>query len=173
MPENTTPTEVSRVANPAPSANIANAKLRRADNISVKLSPNDVAVLPQEATVLQPPLSQERLEEVWKLMLTSIAEVEPRLFEHLKDRKVKMVEEDVFELYVDNSYIESEIKMHLIRMLTYLRKKSGRPELNCLIKIVVVEKESRPYSARDKYDAMVKENKVLETMRIIFPDVEM
>ena len=44
----------------------------------------------------------------------------PKLAEQLKDKELRMDEEDFFTIIVNNSFIESEIKPHLIRMLTYL-----------------------------------------------------
>ena len=73
---------------------------------------------------------------------------------------------------MSNSYIESEIKPYLIRMLTFLRSKSGRPNLNCKTEVVYEEKEAKAYTPRDKYDVMQQANPILETFRIIFPEVD-
>lgn len=96
----------------------------------------------------------------------------PKLAEQLKDKELRMDEEDFFTIIVNNSFIESEIKPHLIRMLTYLRGKSGRPNLNCKTEVVYEEKEAVPYTPRDKYDVMQKSNPALDTFRVLFPEVD-
>ena len=58
-------------------------------------------------------------------------------------------------------------------MLTYMRQKSCRKNLNCRVEVVYEEHEATVYYARDKYDVMVKENPELERFRVLFPDVEL
>ena len=58
-------------------------------------------------------------------------------------------------------------------MLTYMRQKSCRKNLNCRVEVGYEEHEATVYYARDKYDVMVKENPELERFRVLFPDVEL
>jgi len=72
-------------------------------------------------------------------MLEALKGEFPKLYDHLKDKELRIDEEDHFTILVSNSFVESEIKQYLIRMLTYLRSKSGRPNLNCKIEVVYEE----------------------------------
>lgn len=105
-------------------------------------------------------------------MLNAMKEELPKLSEQLKDKKLNIEQEDFFTIEVNNSYLESEIKPHLIRMLTYMRNRSGRPNLNCRIVVVYEEKEAVVYTPRDKYDVMQKSNPALDTFRVLFPEVD-
>lgn len=106
-------------------------------------------------------------------MIEAMREPMPKLADLLADRKVRLEEDDLFAIIVSNSYVEAEIKPNLIRMLTYLRTKTGRPDLNCRVEVVYEEKESVAYTARDKYDVMASVNPMLNTFRVLFPDVDM
>jgi hypothetical protein len=119
-----------------------------------------------------PPLNQEGLRQCWDAMIEAMKNELPKLAEQLKDKELRMDEEDFFTIIVNNSFIESEIKPHLIRMLTYLRGKSGRPNLNCKTEVVYEEKEAVAYTPRDKYDVMQKSNPALDTFRVLFPEVD-
>lgn len=148
-------------------------KLRRVDSISMDLSQPNKTVDSIKNDVTSEPLTQEQLDTLWKETLNAMKEPLPRLYEQLQDKEVALESDDKFVIHVSNSYTEQEIKNNIIRILTYMRKRSGHPKLNCRVEITVVEREAKPYTARDKYDALLAQNPVLEMMRVIFPDVEM
>ena len=58
-------------------------------------------------------------------------------------------------------------------MLTYLRRLSHRPQLNCHVEVVYEEHEAVAYSARDKYDVMVQANPMLDNFRVLFSEVDL
>lgn len=118
------------------------------------------------------PLDEAGLRECWDAMLGAMKGDLPKLAEQLKDNKLRLDGADSFTVIVSNGYIESEIKPHLIRMLTYLRAKTGRPSLNCKVEVVYEEKESKAYTPRDKYEVMLRANPDLETLRILFPELD-
>ena len=153
-------------------AKVPVGKLRRTMGISVKTptttAPAAVEQAPQEA----PPLSQEQLAAYWAEMVAAMGAELPKLAEQLKDRELRQESDDMFVIVVNNSYLDAEIRPNLIRMLTYLRKKSGRPLLNCRVEVVYEEHEAVAYLPRDKYDAMVRTNPALENFRVLFPDVD-
>lgn len=105
-------------------------------------------------------------------MLESLGGEMPKLAEMLKGKELRLENEDFFVIIVNSSYAESEIRPNLIRMLTYLRSKSGRPKLNCKVEVVYEEKEKVVYTPRDKYEAMLQRNPALETFRVLFPEVD-
>ena len=164
--------QAPKPANTAAPKPAATNRLRRADSVSLKMEaiPKEQPLATNEQAL---PLTQESLQTLWNEMLTAMKEPEPKLYDHLKDKEVKLEGEDMFVIIVGNNYTESEVKGKLLRILTYLRRRSGRQMLNCRIEVVVEEKDSRPYTARDKYDAMVGVNPTLEMMRVLFPDVDM
>lgn len=124
----------------------------------------------QPAEVL--PLDEAGLHGCWDAMLEELKDELPKLVEQLKDKVLRLDGEDLFTVIVNNSYIESEIKPHLIRMLTYLRGKTGRPNLNCKIEVVYEQKETKAYTPHDKYEVMLQSNPDLETFRIYFPEID-
>ena len=119
-----------------------------------------------------PPLTQVQLEECWNDLLEAMKDDLPKLAEQLKGRELRMEGEDMFAVVVNNSYLEAEIRPHLIRMLTYLRKKSRRPMLNCRVEVEYEEHEAVTYAPRDKYDVMVRTNPALKKMLELFPEVD-
>ena len=96
----------------------------------------------------------------------------PKLAEQLQDRELRMDGEDMFVIVVSNSYLDSEIRRYLVRMLTYLRTKSGRPLLNGRVEVEYEEKEAIVYSPRDKYDVMLQDNPALDSFRVLFSEVD-
>lgn len=146
-------------------------RLHRTMGVSVK---TDVEVPVAKAAVEEeaPELSQQQLEAYWNDMLDDIKADQPKLAEQLRGRELRMEGVDMFDVVVNNSYIDAEIRPHLIRMLTILRQKSGRPKLNCRVVVEYQEQEALIYAPRDKYDAMLRSNPALEAMRQLFPEVD-
>ena len=146
-------------------------KLHRSMGISVKLtSPTTPAV--EQAPVEVPPLSLEQLKTYWGEMLEAMKQDAPKLAEQLQDRELRMAGEEMFVIVVSNSYLDSEIRRYLVRMLTYLRTKSGRPLLNGRVEVEYEEKEAIVYSPRDKYDVMLQDNPALDSFRVLFSEVD-
>lgn len=118
----------------------------------------------------------EALQQYWQEMVAAMAKSEKKEFqklsEQLKERPLEMEGEDKFVIVVSNSYAESEVKPFLIQILKYLRKRAQRPMLNCRTKVVYVERKSKAYSPRDKYDVMQATNPAIDTFRILFPEVD-
>ena len=146
-------------------------KLRRTMGISIK-TPTTTAPAVEQAPQEAPPLSQEQLAAYWAEMVSAMGTELPKLAEQLKGRELRWESDDMFVIVVNNSYLDAEIRPNLIRMLTYLRKKSGRPLLNCRVEVVYEEHEAVAYLPRDKYDVMVRQNPALENFRVLFPDVD-
>ncbi len=106
-------------------------------------------------------------------MLQALADSEPKLVDMLRDRKIRLAGDDLFVLEVGNAFVRAEVQPHLRQMLEQMRSTSGRNLLNCQIEVVYEERPPVIYSPRDKYDAMSKVNPVLDTFRIIFPEVDL
>lgn len=127
----------------------------------------------QSAPVEVKELTQELLDSCWSQMLAQIQTTEEKLFSHLSGRDVKLEENSTFVIIVSNSYVEASIKPFIVRILSFLRKKTGHPELNCRIEIVAEERKVVTYFASEKYEAMAARNPDLEHLRILFPDIDL
>ena len=149
-------------------------KVHRKSGISIKMT--DVPELRTDHPDTQPaagPLTQESLEACWKSMLEALAEKEPKLVDTLRDRKITLDGDDHFVIEVGNSFVEAEIRPHLLQMLELMRSTSGHKLLNCYVKVVYEERQAVIYAPRDKYDVMSKNNPALDTFRILFPEVDL
>ena len=168
--------EVERQAAADPSQPTAApvGRLRRASAVSLKDigAPSGTAASP-EVLPDGPPLTQEALKALWDEMLEELAKDAPWLAEQLSGRPLHFESEDQFVVEVNSSYMDAEIKPRLIAMLTFMRQKGRRKNLNCKVEVVYEEHEATVYYARDKYDVMTKENPELERFRVLFPDVEL
>ena len=152
-------------------------RLRRQGSISIKssLSPaltNSSDLAETEAAPL-PPITQQELADAWKVMLEAMRAELPRLTAQLEGRQLRMVGHNQFELVVDNNFLEAEIKPHLVRMLTYLRQRCHRPGLNCKIVVEYQKQQAVAYTAREKYDVMVRQNPQLDKLRDLFPEIDL
>ena len=173
QPPEKQPSEATSTPSTAQTATTNPSHLRRTSSISIKtattVSKEDLPINNETGVK---PLTFEQLKQYWAEMLEAMREPLPKVAENLATREIRFVDEDNFKIIVSNSYVESELKPYIIRILTYLRKKSQRPMLNCHIEVEYEEQESVAYIPRDKYDLMVSSNKVLETFKIIFPEVD-
>lgn len=149
-------------------------RVRRVSGISVKpstVTPADLASLKPHAEHL-PPLTVEELKPLWQEMLDRMKEEQPKLVGILKDRELCMDGDEHFVIVVNNSFLESEIKPHLIPMLEILRSLAQRPLLNCSVLVEYEEREAVIYHPRDKYDVMTATNPKLAEFRKLFPEVD-
>lgn len=171
-PSQQTPAAQNAEATPAPQPTALSGRLRRTGGISIKQATTP-SQLPQEQPV-GPELTDELLKQYWGNMLDAMSKNEElaAIAQMLESKEVRLTGSDMFEIVVTNSYAESQIKPHLVRMLTYMRKKSTRPGLNCSIIVEYEQKETKPYNYHDKYDAMLAQNPHLAKLRIIFPELD-
>ncbi len=149
-------------------------RVRRVSGISVKTSTvtsADLASLKPHAEHL-PPLTLEELKPLWQKMLDRMKEEHPKLVGILKERELRMDGDEHFVIVVNNSFLESEIKPHLIQMLEILRSLAQRPLLNCSVLVEYEEREAIIYHPRDKYDVMYAANPTLAEFRKLFPEVD-
>ena len=149
-------------------------RVRRVSGISVKTSAvtsADLASLKPHAEHL-PPLTLDELKPLWQEMLDRMKEEHPKLVGILKEQELRMDGDEHFVIVVNNSFLESEIKPHLIPMLEILRSLAQRPLLNCSVLVEYEEREAIIYHPRDKYDVMYAANPTLAEFRKLFPEVD-
>lgn len=109
--------------------------------------------------------------EHWEAMLQQLQSDNPKLAEILKGREIRLQEEQ-FDIVVPNSFIESEIKPHLTRLLESLRKATGHPLLNGHVLVEYEEREAVVYAPHDKYQVMLNANPALASFLTLFPDLD-
>ena len=152
-------------------------RVRRVGGISIKptnpVAPATVAAMVgAEKQKDLPPLTIEMLEPCWEKALQQLRTEQPKLADTLASREVRIDGEDHFLIVVNNSYTESEIKPHLVGLLSILRRDMSRPQLNCSIEVEWEEKEAVIYTPRDKYDALSAKNPALGMFKVLFPEVD-
>lgn len=152
-------------------------RVRRVGGISIKptnpVAPATVAAMVgAEQQKDLPPLTTEMLEPCWEKALQQLRTEQPKLADTLASSEVRIDGEDHFLIVVNNSYTESEIKPHLVGLLSILRREMNRPQLNCSIEVEWEEKEAVIYTPRDKYDALSAKNPALGMFKVLFPEVD-
>lgn len=142
--------------------------------ISVKVgqpeTPHDTMAPPEPDL---PPITLEELKSCWLKALDQIAPGQPQAAESLRHKELRIESDNHFNIIVNSDYTAAEIKPLLASILAILRTLTKRPILNCSTKVEYIEKESKPYTARDKYEVMSQTNPSLETFRILFPEVDL
>ena len=162
---------------PEPEQSATIGRVRRVGGISIKptdpVAPATVAAMVgAEKQKDLPPLTTEMLEPYWEKALQQLRTARPKLADTLAGREVRIDGEDHFLIVVNNSYTESEIKPHLVGLLSMLRREMNRPQLNCSIEVEWEEKEAVIYTPRDKYDALSAKNPALGMFKVLFPEVD-
>lgn len=145
---------------------------RRVSGVSVRLNRTDAALSRLPVPDL-PPITPDELRACWEKALDQFASSQPQLAATLRFKELRIDRDNHFNIVVNSDYTSAEIKPSLIAILSILRSLSKRPLLNCSTLVEYIERESKPYTARDKYDVMSKTNPALETFRILFPEVDL
>ncbi len=114
------------------------------------------------------PLTQEELERCWQE-----AGEELGLRDLTGAAKVRMGERPgLVEIDAQTVSFHEEFKPHRIDVMEALRRRTGMPMLSCKVNPMFVEKDDVLYKPVDKYNAMVKQNPQLATLRRLFPIID-
>ena len=116
-------------------------------------------------------LTQERLEELWKELIERSRDDE-KLYELLADKKVELKNNNLFTIQVPNLYFDSLFRNYQTEILGFLREKTSNEALNYKAVVMVEQVERKAYMPREKFEAMVKVNPSMLTLRKIFPDID-
>ncbi len=116
-------------------------------------------------------LTQEKLEELWKELIERSRDDE-KLYELLADKKVELKNNNLFTIQVPNLYFDSLFRNYQTEILGFLREKTSNEALNYKAVVVVEQVERKAYMPREKFEAMVKVNPSMLTLRKIFPDID-
>ena len=120
-----------------------------------------------------PPLTQQSLQEAWQHLLDDLAASNPDLHRLLDGREVRLAKDDFIQIVGDSTHLKEELRPHQVALFQTLRTATRRPALNGEVIVEYVERETVPYAPRDKYEALVAANPVLETFHVLFPEIDL
>jgi DNA polymerase-3 subunit gamma/tau len=109
--------------------------------------------------------SQEKLEKVWIYYTESIAGQYPNFYSILSTRKPLLRENFAIELRLDNRAQEITLKERRTDLLDFLRAELRNQKIQLETNLVETTGQSKPYTAEDKYRAMVEKNPELKLLR--------
>ncbi len=114
------------------------------------------------------PLSQEDLERYWQEAGDAL-----ELTEVLKNATVHLGEKaGLIEIDAQTTWFADEFRQHRIKVLEYLREKSGMRMLDCKVNQLFVGKDEVVYSPDQKYNVMLENNPRLSVLRRLFPQID-
>ena len=91
----------------------------------------------------------------------------------LEKREAEMLtQERLEELWKELMYFDSLFRNYQTEILGFLREKTSNEALNYKAVVVVEQVERKAYMPREKFEAMVKVNPSMLTLRKIFPDID-
>lgn len=97
------------------------------------------------------------------------------IFTLMNDKEVRFIDQEHFEVIVNNSIYETRFKQYKNEIVEALRYRTGIDDLNFTVNVVPLfaENEVKLFNTKDKFDAMVKENpSLLKLKDNIFQDIE-
>jgi len=119
------------------------------------------------------PLTPEDLQPLWAEALEWLRDNDPEAYRLLQGREVRLAEDpNLFTIVADTSLLDQELRPHKVKLLEWMRARSGRRDLNCQVVVEIVEREKVIYAPHDKYEAMLAANPVLETFHVLFPEID-
>ena len=123
-----------------------------------------------EAPVLRTdarPLTQERLEEVWRQAGEALG-IAPLL----GDATVQLEEHNNFTVVAENTFFSQDFRPRKTEVLEWIRKETGLSMIDCRVVVRYVEKDAKPSRPDDKYADMLTRNPHLASLRKLFPNLD-
>lgn len=119
------------------------------------------------------PLNQQRLEEVWKDIIKAKSLEDSPLASIMEGKKLEVVDDDNFMVVVHSPIFESEVKPYFTELMTMLRKRLNNGHVKYTLKMTTAESAYVPYSAKEKFDYMMKQNPAMDELRKIFEQIDL
>ncbi|MBP5757988.1 MAG: hypothetical protein J6W45_01135 [Bacteroidales bacterium] len=146
-------------------------------SISINTQPqqSDNAVEQKKNEPVTITLSQDELEKQWRELAELKKLTNMEVFTAMNEKEVKFIDQENFEVVVNNNIYESNLKRYKTDILEALRFRTGIDELNFTIKVVPLydESEAKLFTTKDKFEAMAKENPAFVTFRnSLFQDID-
>lgn len=120
-------------------------------------------------------LSQEVLEKEWTELANIIRLTDGEAFSAMNDKELHFIDQENFEVVVNNSVFEKRLKIHKSKILEALRNHTGIKELQFTVKVVPLYDESQVklFTPKDKFAAMSKDNPALiRFQKELFQDID-
>lgn len=117
------------------------------------------------------PLTQEWLEELWKNYAEEHKE-NATLYNVMHDRRLEIRDQNNFDVFVPNLFLQTELEPFKVELLNHLRKVSGHQLLQLKLVVELGKKEQRAYSPQEKFEAMTKSNPKLIKLKRLFPEID-
>lgn len=144
------------------------------------VNPVVIQPTPVMLDVEQNKLTPELLPKLWgKLFeneqwMRSLLEEEREELKYLiSGKEVEYENETTFSIIADNSYYQTRIRPYIVHLLDELRRVSGIELLNCFCKVHYNQTEAVPYSAKEKFEAMLQYNTCLLNFRQMFDEIDL
>ena len=122
----------------------------------------------------KPPLTDQDLQTLWTEAIEGLRDNEPEAYRLLQGREVRLdsISANLFTIVADTSLLDQELRPYKVKLLEWMRARSGRRDLNCQVVVEVVEREKVICAPHDKYEAMLAANPALETFHVLFPEID-
>ncbi len=133
----------------------------RQRTISIKLENHKKKEDTEEGSPLNKesnPFTQDQLDKIWIYYTESIAQQYPNFYSILNSRKGELKEDFVIEIVLDNKAQEMTFNERKADLLDFLRLELKNQMIQFSVSIIESENELRPYTAEDKFKAMVEKN---------------
>ena len=117
------------------------------------------------------PLTQELLQQIWDSYIENHKD-DTRLVEAMKERKLIVKDENLFEVVLPSGYYEKDYKVFQTDLLEYMRRQTGHVQLQMKMLVDAPQHEAKAYTPKDKYEAMLKMNSELARFRILFSEID-
>lgn len=111
------------------------------------------------------PFTQEQLDKVWLYYTESIAQQYPNFYSILSTRKPVLDEDFVVNIALDNKAQDMTFSERKADLLDFLRQELRNELIRFGISLDPTENEAKPYTAEDKYKAMVEKNPLLRELK--------
>lgn len=121
----------------------------------------------------QPTLTAEVLVKAWQKLLDDVEKRNPDLYNLICDKTVRLEADNKMVIEASNSYFETMMKHHVTPMMEQLRGLCSCRALGIRFEVVHNASEALVYSAKDKYQAMLERNPVMEQLQRIFSEIDL
>ena len=155
----------------------AQIKIPSGSNTTISIStPTQQSSNPVEEKKNEPiAITQQELEKQWNELAEIKKLTNVDMYSAMNNRELHLVDEENFEVIVNNSIFENRLKQFRVDILEALRYRTGIQDLNFSVKVVPLfdENETKLFTVKDKFEAMCKVNPAIVRLRNnIFQDID-
>ena len=109
--------------------------------------------------------TQEQFDKVWLYYTESIAQQYPNFYSILSSRKPLLKEDFQVEISLDNKAQEMTFNERKLDLLDFLRQELRNQKIGFLTLLDENESNAKPYTAEEKYKAMVEKNPLIRSLK--------